>query len=165
MSLTSVWDGSSESRPNPSIFRAPDAADYARIVRELRECQEAVLAIDARFAAEAAEPIKPGKAVRVRTTDGKLKLASNLDTGEVAGIALNDVIAGGIALFVQVGNLESLNWTPATGSPSLQIGQPYYLGTSGQLLTTPVSVGFHVKVGLAISETVLAVKITESIRL
>jgi hypothetical protein len=165
MILTSVWDGTSKTRLDPNIFRAPDAADYSRIVKELQETQGATLAIDARFAAEAAAPVRVGKVVRVRTTDGKVRHADSMDTSVAAGISLLNVSAGGVAVFVQAGSLELEDWTEASGAMHLSPGIPYYLGPSGSITSVPVTSGFHIKIGLAISETVLAVKIHDSIRL
>lgn len=36
---TSVWDGTSDSRPNADVYRAPDAADYAQLRAEVEAIQ------------------------------------------------------------------------------------------------------------------------------
>lgn len=162
MSLTTIWDGTSRTRPNPSIARAPDGADYDRITRELQQTQAAILQVDSRFAAETVEVIKPGHAVRIREIDGKLRKADHAVSGLVAGVALN---GGPTVFFIQEGNVELADWSQVTGAMHLSPGVPYYLGSSGTLITTPVSTGFHVKIGLAVNQTILSVKISESVRL
>lgn len=165
MSLVSVWDGSSSTRPNPNVVRAPDGEDWQRIIKELRDTQQAVLTDAVTFGGDAADVIKPGQPVRIRTTDSKIKLASSSDSDVVAGIAINNAAVTETALFVQVGNLELSDWTQATGASVLAPGRRYYLGPSGMLTLTPPTTGFFIRVGLAVNETTLAIKIHDSIRL
>lgn len=165
MSLISVWDGSSSTRPDPSVFRAPDAADYARIVEELRKTQQSVVNMDEVYIAEAGENVNIGQLARIRNTDNKLIKADSSTSGLVCGLVLVPAAVGEDAIFVQDGKVSLESWIDVTGTTHLSPGLPYYLGPSGTISTMPATVGWHVRVGLAVGFTTLALKISESVRL
>lgn len=60
---TTVWDGTSESRPTPSVFRAPDADDYRQLVMEVIaiQTQLLILGISAVGVLPTADPLVAGQ--------------------------------------------------------------------------------------------------------
>lgn len=58
----SAWDGTSETRPDADVHRAPDAADWAQLVAEVRAMQAQLLplGIPADGVLPTSEPATPG---------------------------------------------------------------------------------------------------------
>jgi hypothetical protein len=158
-----VWDGRSSTRPDPSVYRAPDAADWQQVVEEVQKTQQG--AANDFFNAIAGRSIPIGSLLKIRPTDGKLVFADAGIDGMIAGMALNAGSPGQDIVYTQVGRIERSDWRPITGTIKLIVGSQYYLAGSGGMSLSPASSGFIVKVGQAITAELFALRIHDSIRL
>lgn len=162
---TGIWDGRSETRPDSSVFRAPDAADWRQITKEVQQAQAASLDSGV-FDAIAGRSIAIGHLVKVRQTDGKLVFADFFVSGVVSGMALNAGSPGQVITFIRSGRVDRADWRPITGTEKLEPGKDYYLSAGGVMSTTvPTSLGYLVKVGQAITAESFGLLIHDSIRL
>lgn len=166
----SIWDGTSESRPNTLVNRSPDWKDWDRIVSEVRSTQSAVLGISevgqTLYSAEADSEIKAGQPVYFNFNSLSKAVANSQDSSLVAGLVL---LSGETPTYITSGKLELPDWTDSTGANELTVGAIYYLHPSipGRITTSiPSASGlFLVKLGQAQSETELDVNIAPPIRL
>lgn len=90
----------------------------------------------------------------VKVVANLLQPASHIDTPNPIGILRNDVLAGFTGTAVTSGTVGLTALTPG----------PYYLG-NGIITSTPPTTGYLVRMGQAISETVLIANIEEPIYL
>jgi hypothetical protein len=164
MSINTIWDGSSETRPDPSVLREPDAYDYRRIVRELQETQETVIeAIELAYAIAAVD-IASGNLITVNGS-GEVVLADFRISGVVSGMAIQDVKIGDGVPFIRTGRVHREDWTSIIGNPKLEAGSEYFLDYDGFMTTMPPTTGYVVKVGQAITPELFSLLIFNSVRL
>ena len=90
-------------------------------------------------------------------------------TTQVAGLSLADVNAGVGCKYITEGRIERTDWTEVAGTTNLMVGVTYFLdaSTAGRITTTaPTTAGqYVVRVGRAVSTTVLDIEIELPIRL
>lgn len=164
MAINTIWDGSSETRPDPNVLREPDAYDYRRIVRELQETQETVIEAIELAHAIAAVDIASGNLITVETS-GEVVLADFRISGVVSGMALQDVKIGDGVPFIRTGRIHREDWTLIIGNPKLEAGFEYFLDYDGFMTTMPPTTGYVVKVGQAITPELFSLLIFNSVRL
>ena len=103
-----------------------------------------------------------GNVVYVDAADSEAKLATNAGTepqGEVAGVLLQGVSAGGNAIVATEGEVDIPNWTSIIGTATLIPGATYYLGTAGAMSSTPPVTGSIVIIGRAMTATKFDIEI------
>lgn len=105
----------------------------------------------AQITLEAGEDLAAGTPVRV--SGNKFYAASHSDSPQVVGIVRNSVQVAQPAIAVTSGSLAL---------SGLSAGSPYFLGV-GAITTTAPSFGFVVRLGMAVTASVLLVNIEEPI--
>lgn len=157
-----IWDGSTPNTQRTSIFDDvwPNHQDWDQIREEVIAVQEVVNGLAASsehlYLGQAHSNIAEGRCVRVRT-DGSLEHADP-SQGAVDGIAAQTVSPGQMFVFITGGRL-TLN------AFALVPGTYYYLAASGNLVIIPPTSGFVVRVGRAITNDTLDIRVQDSIRL
>jgi hypothetical protein len=94
-------------------------------------------------------------------------ITGGVSLSKVLGLAFSDVAAGYICSLADT-LVNRSDWTPITGTATLTAGATYFLDTSAGMLTTtpPSTVGqVVVKVGIAVSNTILEIEISQGILL
>ncbi len=105
------------------------------------------------------------------TAAGHAELAQANGAGTVGavGLAAENADAGASLQYLTEGKITRTDWTSVAGTATLSAGARYYLSatTAGRItVTAPTTVGQYVlKVGRAISTTVLDIEIDDSIKL
>lgn len=179
---TTVWSGSSPSRPNPhAVSRRPDDEDWEQAVVEVAAVQQLVLdtiAIDVLEDVENANAsevdILPGTPV-VLATATTVDLATNDGTvaaASVVGLAMETITAevaepatpagtGNVQIRGSV-SLTTAQWDAVTGgSGGLTPGAYYFVGAAGGLVTAEPSGGDIIApVGQALTATVMVLRIS-----
>lgn len=168
---TSVWDGTSPSRSDPTVERRPSAQDYDQVVAE-------VAAVEAdiegrRFKSlinDNGSTLPVGTPVYLKSTVGHMDAAKAdaASTGTVIGLVTQSggiltTVAGQVQVEGEV-TLTTAQWDAITdGSGGLTVGAVYYLDAAdaGELTTTAPSAASSVAemVGVALSSTVLKLRI------
>lgn len=171
---TSIWDGSSPSRPDATITeRRPDAEDHEQVIAEIRATQNTLNdEIATRLVSatnDNAGTMVAGAPVYVKS-DGDLDLAdaSAIATcGSTIGLVAADAATTTEASVVtrDVLTLTTAQWDAVTGDTGgLTPGSRYYVSlTAGELTTTAPSTSTEVvkQVGIALSTTQMLVTPTE----
>lgn len=129
-----IWDGKSSTRPDSSVFRAPDAADWSCLLIALRQITSVT------FKHITTESVQKGNIVRL-AQDGTIKLASP-SYDNIVGIAIENTNPGDIVTCYTQGILELENLEP---------GKDYFLINGGKMSINPPEIGWIHKVGYAIS--------------
>jgi hypothetical protein len=152
-----IWDGKSETRQNPTVYRAPDASDWQMITRQLQNCQGVAYAGYQSATFVAGQALLKGQPFIWQA--GKIWAAYN----DVMGFVIADVEINGTALAITSGQVSRDDWTPVAGSISLEMGVPYFLNplVAGTITTTPPSAQgqFVIELGRALTDKVFDVKI------
>ena len=134
-----TWDGTSLTRPNPSVLRAPDNHDWARLVQEIQNLQ------NPEFELSAKDTILIGNII-----DSEIKLASS-DNNNIMGIAVTDGTPGTLIHIKTLGVVVRSDWTPITGTITLSVGVDYFLVPDGKISIIPPNTGWTHKVGYALT--------------
>ena len=118
---------------------------------------------------ESSDAITAGMAVYISgAATGKKAKADAAGTKEVFALCKDaSVTSGQTGNFVTAGQLAVADWTSIIGSATLTAGAIYYLsGATGGLLTATAPVaGYIVEVGVAISTTLMQIRICRPIQL
>jgi len=133
-----MWDGTSKTRPNPNVLRAPDGTDWARIVQEIQNLQRS-------FELSANDFTLIGNII-----DSEIKLADSLNNN-ILGIAITDGTPGTLIHIKVQGVVNRSDWTPIAGTTTLVTGIDYFLIPGGKISITPPSIGWTHKVGYAVT--------------
>lgn len=90
--------------------------------------------------------------------DASLGIADNTTflKSKVIGFALNDALTSETCYYSKNVIMKD-DWTAITGTEFLTVNSVYFLSTAGLLTTTPPVSGYNVKVGEAISTTMLQI--------
>lgn len=109
------------------------------------------------FSAKAVEPIAAFYAVAL-SGPGKIALARNtVPTMPAVGIASEDMSTGEIRQFVPYGFVENIAWTwPVT--TSTPAGTPLFVGSSGQLVTSPPQTNSLQQIGYIVDAVTIYVQ-------
>jgi hypothetical protein len=142
-----VWDGTSLTRPNPSVYRAPDGADWGRLISELKKES---------FTIKSDDTIIVGNILRI--IDSEIKLA-NHNYNDIVGIAITST-EGKVS-----GIVNRDNWYPIAGTATLTMGIDYFLINDGMFSMLPPATGWIHKVGFALSPNEFAFIKQTSVRL
>jgi len=79
--------------------------------------------------------------------------AMNLDQAErIIGISINQAIPGNTVNVITFGLVTNPEW-------NLIPGDPYYLGSFGNIVPVPLTNGFDQKIGIAKTDTILSIQI------
>lgn len=111
--------------------------------------------------AETDADVVAGQPVYIKAS-GHLGLAEStaLPQARCAGLVTADTLTGVAAPFSPDGTVNLADWTAVVGAASLTPGAEYFLAaTAGQITDTAPSSGYLVRVGRAISATVLDIEI------
>ncbi len=154
-----IWDGSSKTRQNPNVRRAPDGWDYAETIAQIQQLQREISPIYA----VAFSNLSENRIVRLRI-GGQIEYA-DFNSGSVLGMVTMQSTPGQPVPVSTFGVVSSSDWTSTAGTANLSPGMDYYLGTSGMITSIPPISGFLVKVGLALTLSDFLVRIGLSVRL
>ena len=118
---------------------------------------------------ESSDSLLAGQVVYISAAStGKKAKADAAGTKEAFGLVKDaSITSGQTGAIVTAGQLAVADWTSALGSATLTAGTIYYLsGTTAGLITATAPVaGYVVEVGIAISTTVMQLKINRPIQL
>lgn len=105
---------------------------------------------------ESTDNIYPGMAVKVDTATGVLKALGDTPANYALALATNEGAPTEALILQYEGQLTLTDWTDATGSTTLTVGQRYYAdaATPGLLATTGTQL-----IGIAITTTTLLLRI------
>lgn len=95
------------------------------------------------------------------TTNGTIQSASCYNTSHIyriVGMTVEDIPEGSSGLVYRIGEIENPNW-------SLAPGEVYFLGDGGEIVNTKPTSGFLLVVGVAQSQTKLALSIGIPVKL
>jgi hypothetical protein len=112
------------------------------------------------------ESVSKGQPIYISTNNTGSLASSFPATSKVIGLASSDSFLGNSLKVTLEGCFEMFDWSAVTGTSLLSPGQMYYLASDpGKLSTNPPSVDGQVvvRVGTAISETSMVVRIGERI--
>lgn len=112
---------------------------------------------------------KSGQVIYV-SGDGHVDLAKAdaASTMDAVGLSVNAVTVNSTDYILTEGSVERSDWTDVLGSATLTPGQIYYLSntTAGNITASPPTVtGYVVRVGRAITTTILDIEIAQEVRL
>lgn len=148
-----TWDGTSRTRPDPSVYRAPDGADWSSIV-------DAVQRNGVReFELTANDSVFIGNIV-----DSEIKLADS-SNNNVLGIAITDGTPGTLIKIKILGVVTRSDWTPVTGVPVLLPGMDYFLTVDGKISVISPTTGWSHQIGYALTATEFVFMKRTSVRL
>lgn len=145
-----TWDGTSQTRPNPSVYRAPDGADWAQLLHELSRDGFELTANDSFFIGN--------------IVDSEIKRAHS-DNNNILGIAVTDGTPGTLIRIRILGVVSRSDWTPIAGSVTLVMGVDYFLIPGGKIATSPPSTGWSHKIGSAVTPYEFLFRKQTSVRL
>jgi hypothetical protein len=155
-----IWDGTSRTRPNPNVRRAPDGWDYASAIAQIQELQREITPIYA----VAHTNLDVARLVSLRT-DGHIEASDFNISNHVFGMNRSFVQAGQVTPVAIFGLVSMTDWTSTVGTFNLSPGWEYFLETSGRMTLTPPNTGYLVKVGRALSHTDFLLKIEVAIKM
>jgi hypothetical protein len=144
------WDGTSLTRPDSSVYRAPDGADWAQIVHEIQQSGFELVANDSIFIGN--------------IIDSEIKLA-NSSNNNILGIAISDGIPGTLIRIKVLGVVNRSDWTPIAGSVTLVMGADYFLVSGGKISISPPNTGWSHKIGSAVTPSEFLFQKQTSVRL
>ena len=168
-----VWDGTAVDRASRNIEAFPLNPSYDQIVAEVIAVQQyasgLVGGLTDPYEAEAGDDLLEGMPVYLDGTGRLQKARNDLVAGyQVAGLVLADVLDGFSGSYIADGPIEMLDWTSVAGVPNLTRGTIYFLSNTPGMITSiaPTSEGFYVvRLGRALSETILDIEMGQPIRL
>ena len=152
-----IWDGTSKTRTNPNVIRAPDGWDYARAIAEIQKLQREVYAT-------AFQNIPSYRFVRLRF-DGQVELSDFNISGNVIGMSLSKTLIGQLTPISFFGVIVLSNWTQTAGTATLTPDADYYLSSEGKMTIVSPTTGFFVKVGKALCSSDFLIRLEPSIKL
>lgn len=147
-----TWDGTSQTRPNPSVLRAPDGYDW-------RALQGALETLETAQVGKAATTIKTGQILKSGLAP------ADPDENAVIGIAFCDAIPNQLFQYLTEGIVQRDDWTPISGSTNLMLGVDYFLAPGGAISLLPPLTGWAIKVGQAVTPKEFAFAKQVSVRL
>jgi len=153
-----IWDGSSKTRLDPSVYRAPDGADWNRLLKEIQYIQLEIKEGDI-YTNISNDFIYIGQPV-VLDHNNQLTRARKSNP-EVLGISLVEVKPGKNTVYMVNGRLQLEDWIQVTGTSTLISGAYYYLSMTnfGMITSLPPDIGIIVEIGRAQSNKLLSINL------
>ncbi|OGS40334.1 MAG: hypothetical protein A3K77_04580 [Euryarchaeota archaeon RBG_13_31_8] len=164
------WSGTSKSRPNSNVYRAPDADDWQELLKQFNDLANLIgQDVQEIYENEVNENINQGQPVTFNSFE-KLILA-NKNNPNVVGVSLNSCNVGGVCLYITQGKLTLSNWENVIipSNNELLPGSIYYLNMnfSGKLTLIPPNEinEIIVPIGIAHTNNLMEIKISSPIYL
>lgn len=169
MSLEQLnWDGLSRTRPDPTIYAAPDGDDWNMLmewVRAVQQIQQGVPILEL----VAGQGMLIGQPFYMASGLIWPSQADSEGHANVCGFTTQDAGPNSPIVVVTRGQVTRADWTPITGEEFLEPGVDYFLSpnVAGQITTNaPTQVTqFVVPLGKAVSPTTFDVNIEKPIEL
>lgn len=169
MSLEQLaWDGLSRTRPDPTIYAAPDGDDWNELMGWVQAMQTVVAGTPI-LELVAGQTLLAGMPFYMASGLIWPAQANNEGYANVCGFTASDAAANGPVVVLTRGQVTRTDWTPIIGTPLLTPGTDYYLDTNVAGMMTavaPTLMGqYVVPLGKAVSTTTFDVNIEKPIGL
>lgn len=147
-----IWDGTSPTRSDPTVYKRPDGADWNMITKQLQVCQASAYS---QLVLTAGQYMPSGTPFYIGN-DGKIYPTDHISFPEAAGFTTQSGV-GALSVTTN-GKVTVPGW-------GLAAGGVYFLNGVGLISTSVPTTGYIVEVGRALSSDTLDVKINSPVRL